>query len=84
VRHFYLMTVAAVLGFAGPSFAAEEITGKELSRIHALLADIKCQIDDDDIEKTQTGYELDDVFCAEGQFDIELNAAFEVVNKKAE
>ncbi|MEM9371854.1 MAG: PepSY domain-containing protein, partial [Pseudomonadota bacterium] len=42
--------------------------------------------DDDDIEKEDDGgFELDDVICADGtQYDIDLSADFEVVEKRAE
>lgn len=49
-----------------------------------MLAEMKCEMDEADIEKEDDGYELDDVFCADGQFDIDLDENFEVTNKRAE
>ena len=50
-----------------------------------MLAEMQCEMDDDDIEKEADGFELDDVICADGgQFDIELDAEFNVVEKRAE
>ena len=69
--------------FAGPAMA-DEVTPEEVTKINALLAEMQCEMDDDDIEKEDDGYELDDVFCSDGQYDIDLNANFEVTNKKKE
>ena len=41
-------------------------------------------MDENEIEKADDGYELDDVFCADGQFDVRLDAEFNVIDRKAE
>ena len=48
------------------------------------LAGMQCVKDAGDIEKEEDGFELDDVFCAGGQYDIDLDADFNVTNKKPE
>lgn len=64
--------------------AADAPTQDEIDRINALLAEIQCEMDDDDIEKEGDVYELDDVLCVDGQFDIKLDADFNIVEKRAE
>lgn len=82
----FALIAAALAAFAlAPTGAGAKVTEEEIARIDALLAEMKCEMDPDDIEKEDDGYELDDVICEGGQqFDIELNAAFEVVEKRAE
>ncbi|MEM7668920.1 MAG: PepSY domain-containing protein [Pseudomonadota bacterium] len=82
IRTFTLLAVA--LGVT-PALADQEPTQAEIDRINAMLTEMQCEMDDDDIEKEDDGFELDDVICADGtQYDIDLNAAFEVLEKRAE
>ena len=73
----------ALMALALPA-AAQEITGQEQARIMALLAEMRCEMAPEDIERDGDGFELDDVFCADGQYDIELDSAFAVVEKRKE
>lgn len=68
----------------GPAWASDAPTAEEIDRINALLAEMQCEMDDDDIEKEGDGFELDDVLCVDGQYDIELDANFAVIEKRAE
>ena len=79
------MVLAAALaaGFGGAALA-QEVTADEQAKIMAALAEMKCEMDPADIEKADGGYELDDVFCADGQYDIDLNADLEVTNRRKE
>ena len=43
-----------------------------------------CEVDPSDIEAEADGYELDDVFCTDGQYDMEMNAALEVTSRRKE
>ena len=76
--------LALPLALSAPACADEAPTGAELEKITALLAELQCEMDPDDIEMEDEGYELDDVFCADGQYDIELSKDFEVVEKRKE
>lgn len=80
--------VAIAFGLTAlPAWAADDDpTAEEVAKINAMLAEMQCEMDDDDIEKEDDGgFELDDVICADGtQYDIDLNASFEVVEKRAE
>ncbi|MCP1200658.1 hypothetical protein [Notoacmeibacter sp. MSK16QG-6] len=76
--------VLALLLGSGPVVAAEEITPEKEAEIMALLASMQCEMDPADIEIEDDGYELDDVFCSDGQYDIELDAELNIVEKRAE
>ena len=74
----------SVIGGGRPGWASDDLTEEEVDRINAVLAEMQCEMDDDDIEKEDDGFDLDDVLCAEGQFDIKLDTDFAVVEKRAE
>ncbi|MAC81870.1 MAG: hypothetical protein CML66_27885 [Rhodobacteraceae bacterium] len=76
--------ILAALAAATPVLADEAPSGPEIEKIVALLDGMQCEMDPDDIEVEADGYELDDVFCADGQYDIELSKDFEVVEKRKE
>jgi hypothetical protein len=84
----HLMTLALAGLLAMPAFAAHDDDhpdAETIAKIEALLADMKCQMDPDDIEIDDDGYDLDDVICEGGkQFDIKLNADFEVIEQREE
>lgn len=69
---------------AAPAFA-EEIDAATVEKIEAFLASIECQMDPDDIEVEDDGYDLDDVICKGGnQFDIKLDKDLNEVSRRAE
>ncbi|SLN69454.1 PepSY domain-containing protein [Ruegeria meonggei] len=69
---------------ATPAFA-DEIDAATVEKIEAYLASIECQMDPDDIEVEDDGYDLDDVICKGGnQFDIKLDKDLNEVSRKAE
>lgn len=82
------------LSLAGPTAAFadghghdddEKVDKETVTKIMALLKDMKCEMDPKDIEKEDDGYELDDVFCEGGkQFDIELDKNLKETGRKAE
>lgn len=82
----FVMAAALALGplAAAPAFANDDLTEAEMEAIVDILDEMECEMDPDDIEVEDDGYELDDVFCADGQYDIELSKEFEVVEKRKE
>jgi len=79
--------VAAAFGLAvltGPALADDDPSEEQVSQIMAMLADMQCEMDPSDIEMEDGGFELDDVYCADGQYDIDLDADMQVTNKRAE
>ncbi len=81
-----LSMMAAIL-LAGPALAAahEEVSAEVIAQIEAKLAEMECQMDPDDIEVEEDGYDLDDVICKDGgQFDIKLDLDLNEVSRRAE
>jgi len=71
--------------FATPTLAEGHVDAETVAKIEAWLASIECQMDPDDIEVEEDGYELDDVICKGGnQFDIELDSQLNEVGRRAE
>ena len=79
-----LFVLAAII--AAPGLAiADEIDPEVVAQIEAKLAQMECQMDPDDIEVEDGGYELDDVICKGGhQFDIELDSDLNEIGRRAE
>ena len=78
-----IIAIAALLGT--PAFAEGHVDAETVEKIEAYLASIECQMDPDDIEVEDDGYELDDVICKGGnQFDIELDKDLNEVGRRAE
>jgi hypothetical protein len=79
-----LVLMIAMCG-AGPALASDEVDAETVTKIEAYLASIECQMDPDDIEVEDGGYELDDVICKGGlQFDIMLDKDLNEVSRRAE
>ena len=80
-----LITLAAATLIAAPAFADGHVDAETVEKIQAYLTSIECQMDPDDIEVEDDGYELDDVICKGGnQFDIELDSDLNEVGRRAE
>ncbi|AXQ93851.1 PepSY domain-containing protein [Cereibacter azotoformans] len=75
---------ALALVLAATTASAQEADEATVERINALLAEMQCEVDPVNIEADDGGWELDDVFCADGQYDIKLDANFEVTEKRKE
>ena len=81
-----LLALAAATMIAAPALADHhEVSPEVVDQITAMLMEMNCQMDPDDIEMEDGGYELDDVICEGGkQFDIELDADLQEVGRRAE
>ena len=81
----YVSLFAATL-FAGAAFAdGHGLTDETIAKIEAVLTEMECQMDPDDIEVEDDGYDLDDVICKGGnQFDIKLDKDLVEVSRRAE
>jgi hypothetical protein len=81
----FLTTVAFAGALAFPLAAsANEPTQEEVDRINAVLAEMQCEVDPEEIEVNDDGYELDDVFCADGQYDMDLDKDMQVTERRKE
>ncbi|PTE21489.1 PepSY domain-containing protein [Cereibacter changlensis] len=77
--------LAVVLALvAAPAFADEVTDPAVIEQINTLLSGMQCEVDPSNIETDDGGYELDDVFCADGQYDIDLDAEMNVTEKRKE
>ncbi len=82
-----LSIALTALFLAGPTVSLaddhEKIDKATVEKIMAKLKEMKCEMDPDDIEKEDDGYELDDVFCEGGkQFDIQLDKDLNETGRK--
>ena len=55
-----------------------------MTRIDEVLAAKTCQVDPANVEVEGGVFDLDDVICADGQYDIRLDANYVVVEERKE
>lgn len=84
-----LAIALAAFMLTGPavSFADDDdkVDKATVEKIMAKLKGMNCQMDADDIEKEDDGYELDDVICEGGQqMDIELDKDLNETGRRLE
>lgn len=81
----YRIALIAAALIAGPALAEDRPDAETVEKIEAMLMEMECQMDPDDIEVTAEGYELDDVICKGGnQFDIDLDKNLKETGRRAE
>lgn len=81
----YALATLTILGLAAPTYASDAPSPEVIAAIEAKLVVMRCQMDTDDIETSEEGYELDDVICEGGnQFDIELDKEINEIGRRAE
>lgn len=80
------LILAAFLGaLAMPAFADAKASPEQVKKIDEVLAAMKCEVDPDNIELEDDGsFDIDDVMCADGQYDIKLNADFTEKSRRKE
>ncbi|MBV0892098.1 PepSY domain-containing protein [Paracoccus sp. Z118] len=80
-----IVLAAVIAAFAAPAFANDEATPEQIARIDEALAAMTCEVDSDNIEVEDDGsFDLDDVICADGQYDVKLNADFTEKERRKE
>lgn len=80
-----IILAAAFAGLGLPAFADDKPTAEQITQIDAALAAMTCEVDSDNIELESDGsFDLDDVICADGQYDIKLNADFTEKERRKE
>jgi hypothetical protein len=78
-----LFVLAAAI--AAPSLVmAQEVTEEHMARIDEVLAAKECEVDPAKVEVEDDGFDLVDVMCASGQYDIKLDANFAVIEERNE
>lgn len=80
-----IILAALLAGVAGPVLAEEGATPEQIAMIDEALAAMTCEVDSDNIEVEDDGsFDLDDVICADGQYDVKLNADFTEKERRKE
>lgn len=79
-----ILTAAALALATGPAWAETTPAPGQLARIDAALTAMNCEVDHDNVEMEGDTYDLDDVICADGQYDMKLDASFEVTERRKE
>ena len=55
-----------------------------MARIDEVLKAKSCEVDPANVEVEDDGFDLDDVMCASGQYDIKLDASYAVTDERKE
>ena len=80
-----IILAAAALAVAPfVALAQDGPTDEQMTRIDAVLEARSCEVDPANVEVEADGFDLDDVMCASGQYDIKLDAGFAVTDEKKE
>ena len=82
-----LLLAGVLAAFAMPVFADddEKATDEQIAAIDAALAAVSCEVDPANIEVEEDGsFDLDDVICADGQYDVKLNADYTEKERRKE
>jgi hypothetical protein len=78
----YVAVVALVL--AAGAVSAEQASEEQMARIDETLAAMRCEVDPAEVDVDEGVFDLDDVICADGQYDIKLDANYAVIEQRKE
>jgi hypothetical protein len=82
-----MRTMIVAAGLALAPFAALADTGPteaQMARIDEVLAAKSCEVDPANVEVEDGVFDLDDVMCASGQYDMKLGADYTVTEERKE
>ncbi len=81
-----ILIAAMLAGFALPALADDDkATAEQIAKIDEALTAVSCEVDPDNIEVEDDGsFDLDDVICADGQYDVKLNPDFTEKERRKE
>ena len=80
-----ILLATALSALALPALADDKPTADQIAKIDAALAAMQCEVDSDNIEVEADGsFDLDDVICADVQYDVKLNADFTEKERRKE
>ena len=80
-----ILLASTLIAFGAPAFADTDPTADQVAQIDETLAAMTCEVDADNIDVEDDGsFDLDDVICADGQYDIKLNADFTEKERRKE
>jgi hypothetical protein len=78
----HVAVVALVL--AAGAVSAEQASEEQMARIDETLAAMRCEVDPAEVDVDEGVFDLDDVICADGQYDIKLDANYAVIEQRKE
>lgn len=79
------LAAAAALAFLPfAALADDAATPEQIAKIDEVLAAKSCEVDPANIEVENGTFDLDDVMCADGQYDIKLDASYAVTEERKE
>ncbi len=82
---FAAFGAVGLLLVAGPALADDKPTAEQIEKITAALAAQDCDVDPDEIEVEDDGsFDVDDVACRDGQYDVRLDKDYNVVGMRKE
>jgi len=79
-----MRSLTALVLAAAPAVAFAQTTDEQQARIDETLASMQCEVDPANVEVEEGAFDLDDVMCADGQYDIKLDPAFAVTERRKE
>lgn len=79
-----IIIAAAALGFFPVAALAEAPSEEQMTRIDEVLKAKSCEVDPANVEVEDGMFDLDDVMCADGQYDLMLDANYVVTKEKKE
>jgi hypothetical protein len=80
-----IIAAAAALALLPLAALAEDgPTAEQIAKIDETLAAKKCEVDPANIDVDGGVFDLDDVICADGQYDIKLDADYAVTEERKE
>ena len=83
MRNIILAAAAlAIVPFV--ALADEGPTDEQMAKIDEVLAAKSCEVDPANVDVEGDVFDLDDVMCADGQYDIKLDANFAVTEERKE
>ena len=66
------------------ALAADGPTDAQMAKIDEVLKAKSCEVDPANVEVEDGAFDLDDVMCASGQYDIKLDASYAVTEERKE
>ncbi len=82
---FAAFGAAGLLFVAAPAMADDDPTAEQIAKITEVLAAQSCDVDPDEIEvEADGGFDVDDVACLDGQYDVKLDKDFNVIGMRKE
>lgn len=74
----------ALLPFAAEAEDTTTATAEQMAQIDHTLMARSCEVDPQNVEVEDGIFDLDDVICADGQYDMKLDAGYQIIEERKE